>query len=786
MSDGSLPAAPGGIAVAPASHGVPSGSASESRWLSLRTRIVLMVMLAVLVPAAAMVLYLTQQRAQDIRQAERNLAAAVRSAERQLESRINGTTQLLFGLTQSRELDTTNRDACSAYLEQVKNRYPQYTGILTIKPNGELHCDSLLTGRRLDLNDRAYFKQAMTSTNPAYELAFGRLTGIGVLQVALAARDAGGQVKFVLLASIDLQKFSQEVATAQPYARSVMPIFDRNGLMIAGYSGPDVKPRTGENFAGSDLFRFAQSGKPGDTTELTGLRGIPRIWAVGNLPQTSNGPILLLGVPTADLVAEAERRMRSALVLIAIASLLAFMAALTFSERGIRKPLIRVVNRIESLRQGDLDARIGAPYPSGEIGEVMRAFDRTVTELQVQQAMIRQQAEERRKAQAILQHSEMLLRAMFDNAAVGIVRISPEGRILQANQSFCDMLGSTLPELSSRSILDLTHASDVETTRSHLERLLTGDTDLPPLQKRCLRKDGTSLWTDNAATLVKDAEGNPDYFIVVVADIDARKQAEVEAQTLRQELEERVTSRTAELTDANKRLESFSYSVSHDLRTPLRAISGFSQIVARRHRDGLNEEGRRYVDNIVRASELMGRLIEDLLNYARLGRKRVNLAPVALTGIVAEVMQQLQPRIEELGADVLVPAQLPVVRGDATLLTQIVLNLLDNALTYCKPGTPPRVELSCRSEAGTGNVVLSVKDHGIGIPAAQFEKIFGMFHRLHNQEEYPGTGVGLATVKQAASMLGGEVWVESELGVGSVFQVRLAGAESEPETSIPR
>lgn len=769
------------IVAAPTSSPLSTDSGSGSKWLSLRTRIVLLVMLAVLMPAAAMVVYLVQQRTQDIQQAERNLVAAVHIAESQLESRINGTTQLLFGLAQSRELDTTDREACSNYLEQVRHRYSQYTGILTIKPNGELFCDSLRTGRRLDLNDRAYFKHAMSSSEPAYELAFGRLTGIGVVQVAFAARDVAGQVKFVLLASIDLKQFSRQVANAQPYARSVLPIFDRKGTMIAGSSGPNVKSQAGQNFADSDLFKFAQSSKTGDTTELIGLRGVRRIWAVGGLTQTwKDGPILMLGVPTAELVADAEASMRNALVLILIASLLAFFAALILFESGIRKPLVRVVKRIESLRRGDLDARIGEPYPSGEIGEVMRSFDVTATELQTQQALILKQADERLQAKDLLQRRERLLRAMFDNVTVGIVRISPEGTLRQANQRYCDMLGWTPTELSARSITELTDLDDVEAVRSYLERSFAGDQNLPSLQIRSLRKDGSLFWTDNAATLVRGAHDNPDYLIMVVADADARKQAEAEAQTLRRELEERVARRTAELADANQRLQSFSYSVSHDLRTPLRAISGFAQILARRHREALNEEGQRYMDNIVRASALMARLIEDLLNYSRLGRQTVNLKPVALDEAIAEVMQQLLARVAELGAEVHIPELSAVVYGDATLLTQVILNLLDNALTYRKPGESPKVELSCHVDDGTGKVTFSVTDHGIGIPTAQFGTIFGVFQRLHSQDEYPGTGIGLATVKQATAMLGGEVWVESELGVGSTFHVRLAGAENKP------
>jgi len=500
MSDDTLPVATSAIVAAPTSSPLLTDSCSGSKWLSLRTRIVLLVMLAVLMPAVAMVVYLVQQRSQEIHQAERNLVAAVRIAEGQLESRIHGTTQLLFGLAQSRELDTNNRAACSIYLDQVRNRYSQYTGILTIKPNGELFCDSLRTGRNLDLNDRAYFKQAMASSEPAYELAFGRLTGIGVVQVAFAARDAAGQVKFVLLASIDLKQFSRQVATAQPYARSVLPIFDRKGTMIAGSSGPNVKSQAGQNFADSDLFKFAQSSKPGDTTQLTGLRGMTRIWAVGGLTQTwKDGPVLLLGVPTADLVADAETSMRNALVLIALVSLLSFVAALTVFESGIRKPLIRVVKRIESLRRGDLDARIGEPYPSGEIGEVMRSFDVTATELQTQQALILKQADEQLQAKDLLQRRERLLRAMFDNVTVGIVRISPEGTLRQANQRYCNMLGWSPTELSARSITELTHLDDMQAVRSYLERSFAGEQNLPSLQMRTLRKDGSLLWTENAA-----------------------------------------------------------------------------------------------------------------------------------------------------------------------------------------------------------------------------------------------------------------------------------------------
>ncbi|HWA37835.1 MAG TPA: ATP-binding protein [Burkholderiales bacterium] len=243
------------------------------------------------------------------------------------------------------------------------------------------------------------------------------------------------------------------------------------------------------------------------------------------------------------------------------------------------------------------------------------------------------------------------------------------------------------------------------------------------------------------------------------------------ADAVQQELEARVAQRTSELADAVRNLEAFSYSVSHDLRTPLRAISGFAQILARRHRACLDEEGRHYLDNIVRASEQMGRLIEDLLNYSRLGRQVIRLERVDLAAVLNGLAHDFAPRLQSLGARLeLPPAPLPV-RGDPTLLMQIFLNLIENALTYRRPDVPAVVEVSAAIESDA--ITVCVADNGIGIAPEHHETIFGVFQRLHSQDEYPGTGIGLATVKRSVEMLGGNVRVESGKGTGSRFFVRL-------------
>lgn len=233
--------------------------------------------------------------------------------------------------------------------------------------------------------------------------------------------------------------------------------------------------------------------------------------------------------------------------------------------------------------------------------------------------------------------------------------------------------------------------------------------------------------------------------------------------------------RTVQLEEKSAQLESFSYSVSHDLRAPLRAISGFSQILARRHRNELSQEGRHFLDNIVQAGAHMGQLIDDLLAYSRLGRQALTLKPVPLAPVLDNIRNTLQPRITENGAALGIPADLPAVTGDWTLLTQIFTNLIENALSYQKPGVAARVSLQWQ-RSNDGQVVISVSDNGIGIAAEHFEKIFSVFQRLHGQDEYPGTGIGLAVVQKAVAMLGGKVWLESTVGTGCTFYVQLPAA----------
>jgi light-regulated signal transduction histidine kinase (bacteriophytochrome) len=236
------------------------------------------------------------------------------------------------------------------------------------------------------------------------------------------------------------------------------------------------------------------------------------------------------------------------------------------------------------------------------------------------------------------------------------------------------------------------------------------------------------------------------------------------------ELEHLVTARTAELQSANRELEAFSYSVSHDLRAPLRAISGYTGILVRDHGPKLPPEAGKLCAQVQENASRMGSLIDDLLNFSRLGRKALSVQRLNLAHLARECLKELAEEQQGRKVEVTI-ADLPPCYGDVILLKQVLLNLLSNALKYTRKRDVARIEVG--AEIRNGEYVCQVRDNGAGFDIRYADKLFEVFQRLHPQSEFTGTGVGLAIVRRAIEKHGGRVWVESAPDQGATFYFSL-------------
>ena len=245
-----------------------------------------------------------------------------------------------------------------------------------------------------------------------------------------------------------------------------------------------------------------------------------------------------------------------------------------------------------------------------------------------------------------------------------------------------------------------------------------------------------------------------------------------EVRALNAELEQRVRSRTAQLDGANKELEAFAYSVSHDLRAPLRHISGFSSLLTKRSADVVDEQSRHYVERIANSAGQMGVLIDDLLQFSRTGRAELQINRVDMDAVLAEALEGARADAAERDIEWSIEA-LPRVIGDAALLRQVWANLLGNAVKFTRGRSPAHIGVGTRDDDGAAEDVFWVRDDGVGFDPEYAHKLFGVFQRLHSTDQFEGTGIGLANVQRIVGRLGGRVWAEGALDDGATFYFSL-------------
>lgn len=385
--------------------------------------------------------------------------------------------------------------------------------------------------------------------------------------------------------------------------------------------------------------------------------------------------------------------------------------------------------------------------------------------------LLQKQLAQLEKETAVRLAMQQELQALLEAMPLAVVQIDPGGIVRYWNRPAEEMFGWTAEEVIGHPMpfVDVEH----EPESAELRRRAISGERLIGVEVERRNKTGNHIYINLSTAPIFDTNGVIAGIVGIMNDVTVRKKNEAALRELNETLEQRVAERTAELQAKNKELETFTYSVSHDLKAPLRGIDGYSHLLLEDHADSLDEEGLTFLHNIRQAAAQMGRLIDDLLAYSRLERQENRRVPINL----AKLLQNLLAERHEIIATH--DAQIRQVDLDITLeadpegLATILRNLLDNALKFIKEGSVPTIEIGCREEPQ--GYQIWVRDNGIGFEMQFHERIFDIFQRLHRSEQYAGTGIGLALVRKAAERMGGKTWAESEPGAGATFYVWLPG-----------
>jgi PAS domain S-box-containing protein len=380
---------------------------------------------------------------------------------------------------------------------------------------------------------------------------------------------------------------------------------------------------------------------------------------------------------------------------------------------------------------------------------------------------LRKEITERKQAEEALRLANTYNRSLIEASLDPLVTIGSDGRITDVNVATEKVTGHSREELIGADFMD--YFSEPEKAKAGYQQVFQ-DGFVQDYALEIQHKDGHLTPVLYNASVYRDETGQGVGVFAAARDITERKRAEEEVRTLNAELEQRVVQRTAQLEAVNKELEAFSYSVSHDLRAPLRAIDGFSRVILEDYIDELNDEGKRVLNIIRNNTQKMGQLIDDLLLFSRLGRQEISPSDISMTELAKGVFEEIKSPADERNLQFNMKT-LPLAQGDRSMMKQVFANLLSNAIKFTRSRKMATIEIGGIND-GAENIYY-VKDNGVGFDMQYVNKLFGVFQRLHSAEEFEGTGVGLAIVQRIIHRHGGRVWAEGRVNEGATFYFSL-------------
>jgi PAS domain S-box-containing protein len=415
-------------------------------------------------------------------------------------------------------------------------------------------------------------------------------------------------------------------------------------------------------------------------------------------------------------------------------------------QTRISDPIVALTNATQQIaKNADYSVRV-SKLTDDELGILTDSFNQMIGQTQEHQRRLSEQAR-----LLDLSHDAISVRDM-------------EHRVTFWNRGCTELYGYTEQEAVGKMAQELLQTEFPEPLEKIMEKLQRESRWSGELVQS--RRDRSKIHVSSRWSLVRDRLGHPASILVSNTDITERKR-------FQEELERLVQERTARLRETIGELEAFSYSVSHDMRAPLRAMQGYAKALTADYKDKLDSEAMMYLDRIARASHRLDLLIQDVLAYSKVAKSEITLAPVNLDRLIEDLLPS-HPEFQPPLAQITIEKPLPRVLGHEAYLTQCVTNLLGNAVKFVAPSVTPVVRV--RAESIDGNVRIWFEDNGIGIDPSHRERIFQIFGQVHSEKKYGGTGIGLAIVRKAVQRMNGELGVESALGTGSRFWITLKRA----------
>lgn len=594
-------------------------------------------------------------------------------------------------------------------------------------------------------DSESYFIQGKIQTN-IYGVYYPLDLEQPAMTIATPIRDNQGNLVAVMAGHLDLSDLS-----AIMNARSGISSTE-DTYLVNSSNFFVTEPRFGREYAlrktvRTDGVEAGLSGKDG-IAKYNDYRNEPVIGAYKWLPEYSM--VLITEIDQAEAFANLYRvatvRFAVMLALIIIISAAGFLVALS-----VTRPLRRLVAGAEKIGRGDLDYRVGTTAKD-EIGDLSRAFDRMSADLKTTTV-----------SRDELAASEKRFRSTLDTMLEGCQIISFDWRYIYLNDVAVIHSRTTRESLMGRTMMESYPGIENTEVFKALEHCMHDRTQIFT-ENEFIYPDGEIRWYQTSGQPL--AEG----IAVFSLDITERRKAERAIRRLNEELEQRVLERTSQLAAANKELEAFSYSVSHDLRSPLRAINGYTQMLIDDYQPQLDAEGQRICAVITESARNMGTLIDDLLAFSRLGRSDMHMSMVDMGTMANSIFYELTTEKERQSIE-LNMGSLPRAMADPSLMRQVWTNLLSNAIKFSSKRQHAIIEVS--GSSGEDEYYYSVQDNGAGFDMQYTNKLFGVFQRLHSSAEFEGNGVGLAIVQRIIHRHGGRVWALGEVGKGAIFDFTL-------------